>query len=36
MDNIRIKEETKQEDNMTIDMMADAMENNDDFWSDFK
>ena len=36
MDNIRIKEEIKQEDNMTIDMMADAMEYNDDFWSDFK
>ena len=23
-------------DDWAIDMMADAMENNDDFWSDFK
>lgn len=36
MENIKVKEEIKQEDNMTIDMMADAMEYNDDFWSDFK
>lgn len=36
MDNIKIKEEVKQEDNMTVDMMADALEYNDDFWSDFK
>ena len=36
MDNIKVKEEIKQEDSMTIDMMADAMEYNDDFWSDFK
>ena len=30
------EEEVKQEDNMTVDMMADALEYNDDFWSDFK
>jgi hypothetical protein len=37
MDNIRVKKEVKIEDNMTVDMMADALEyNGEDFWSDFK
>lgn len=36
MDNIKIKEDVKQDDLRTIDMMADSLEYSSDFWSDFK
>ena len=36
MDNIRVKEEVKLDDLRTIDMMADSLEYNNDFWGDFK
>ena len=36
LDNIKVIEETKIQDEMTIDMMADANEYNNDFWADFK
>lgn len=36
LDNIKVVEETKVQDEMTIDMMADANEYNSDFWADFK
>lgn len=36
LDNIKVIEETKVQDEMTIDMIADANEYNNDFWADFK
>ena len=36
LDNIKVVEETKIQDEMTIDMMVDANEYNNDFWADFK
>lgn len=36
MDNIRHVEDKKEQDDMTIDMMADANDYNEDFWADFK
>jgi hypothetical protein len=36
MDNIRHVETVKEQDELTVDMMVDMNENNDNFWADFK
>lgn len=36
MDNVKVVEIEKESENMTIDMMADSLEYENDFWSDFK